>query len=743
LMAEALYPPHHPYSWLTIGVMEDVEAASRDDVEAFFRRFYVPSNASLCLVGDLDEDRGLALAERYFGSLAGGTKALAPWAPEPRLEAETAMVVHDRVELDRDYQAWHSVPQFHADDAPLVLLADILGRGKSSRLYRKLVVEEGLAQDVIASHSSRELAGTFNLVITLRPGQRWERARVLAAQEIQALSTSGATDEELSRVKNSRLAGFVYALDNVGGFGGVADRLNAYNIYLGDPGRITTDLKRYQDVTADDIQRTAGDYLTGRRRVSLTVLGRKAPEVVPPLERSVPPATAPPVVFQAPRPEPFKLRCGVPLWVIPLRDLPIVSATVVIEAGAGVHGPDQGGLAGLTAAMLDEGTSTRSSLDLARVAEGMGTSLTTSCGWDGSYVSLQCLTPHLGASLDLAVDVLRNPAFPEPDWKRVHGQTIAALLAEHDSAEARGYRALLGALYGEGHPYRTPVDGDVATVSALTCERVRGFYVEHYQPTRSAWVVAGDVEPQQFARALDDRLADWSGTASPAPEVSRPSDSPAPRILLLNRPGAAQAAVRVGHVGVHRLHPDYTDLLVLNQVLGGQFTSRLNTCLREAKGLTYGVRSNFDFRRGPGPFTVSTSVQTDRVAEALDELRREVEALVGDRPPTLPELEDARRSLIEGQARHFETPSSLVARYASLFLYGLPADYHARFAERLEAVTVESLVAAATRQIRPRALVAIVVADASLVAAPLERLGWATVEVVDDSQVRGDEKHIG
>ncbi len=203
-------------------------------------------------------------------------------------------------------------------------------------------------------------------------------------------------------------------------------------------------------------------------------------------------------------------------------------------------------------------------------------------------------------------------------------------------------------------------------------------------------------------------------------------------MILLDRPGAAQAAVRVGHLGLARLDPDYHESLILNHILGGQFTSRLNAKLREEKGFTYGVRSQFDCRRGAGPFSVSASVQTDRVAEALVDLRREVVALLEDRPPTPSELADARRALIEGQARLFETPSSLVSRYASLYVHGLPPDHHTHFADRLEFVSLDSLARVASRLLHPEALVVVVVADASRVLEPLRRLEWADVEIIED-----------
>jgi predicted Zn-dependent peptidase len=528
----------------------------------------------------------------------------------------------------------------------------------------------------------------------------------------------------------------VYALDNVGGFGGVADRLNAYNIYLGDPGRIVSDFERYHRATPDDLQRVAARYLADRPRVSLEVLGRKGPLAATSLDRSRVPEPAPAASFRAPKPIVITLRDGMPVWVLPGRDLPIVAASAVLRAGASAHRSDRAGLASLTAAMLDEGTTSRSAHELALTAEGLGTHLSASCGWDGSYVSLQCLTPHLDASLDLAVDILLRPSFPESEWTRVHAQTLASLRAEYDSAEARAYRGLLKAIYDRGHGYRVPIDGEESTVAALTRDELNLFHRAHYQPSRAAWVVAGDVDPDEVARQIEDRIADWRGGAEPVSSVPPRPESEGLQIVLLDRPAAPQAVVQVGHAGVGRHDPDYTDLLVFNQILGGQFTSRLNTKLREEKGFTYGVRSRFDFRRGPGPFHISASLQSDRLAEALIDLRQEVVDLLGNRPPTQAELDDARRALIEGQARHFETPAGLASRFAELFVQALPLDEHARLPERLAGVTTDSMVAAARRHVRSDALCFVVVADAELVASDLGALGWGpVVRLKDDWEI--------
>jgi zinc protease len=378
--------------------------------------------------------------------------------------------------------------------------------------------------------------------------------------------------------------------------------------------------------------------------------------------------------------------------------------------------------------MLDEGTESRSAHELALEAEGMGASLSSACGWDGFYVSLQSLTPSFEQSLDLAVDILLRPCFPEMEWVRVHAQTLAALRAERDSAEARSYRALLKSVYGPGHPYRIPLDGADGTVAQLTRDDLVTFHQAFYRPGKAAWVVAGDIDADRAARLIEERLAGWSGQPDPVTQPTATSAPHAPRIILLDRPGAPQAAVQVGHVGLNRHHPHYTDLLLLNQILGGQFSSRLNHNLREEKGFTYGVRSRFDFRMGRGPFHIAASLQSDRLAEALADLRAEVVELLQCRPPTDAELDDARRALIEGQARHFETPSALASRYAELFVHALPLDEHARLPERLASVTVDSALTAGRTHIRPDSFVFVVVADAELVAEQLAALGWAALE---------------
>jgi predicted Zn-dependent peptidase len=251
-------------------------------------------------------------------------------------------------------------------------------------------------------------------------------------------------------------------------------------------------------------------------------------------------------------------------------------------------------------------------------------------------------------------------------------------------------------------------------------------------PGRASDVVAGDIDPEAVADELDRRLAGWSGPDAVPPVLPDAALSPQPRILLLDRPGAPQAVVRVGHRGIARLDPAFDHLLIFNQILGGQFTSRLNEKLREERGFTYGIRSQFECRRSPGPFSIGASLQSDRLAEAIEDIRHEVQAILTGRPPTQDELDRARRSLIEGQPRHLETPSSLVSRYGSLLVHGLPPEHEAAFAERLGRVGRDAMIDAAAAAIHPDSLVIVVVADASQVLEPLKGLDWARLDVVED-----------
>ena len=434
-----------------------------------------------------------------------------------------------------------------------------------------------------------------------------------------------------------RVAAFWFALEHIGGFGGVADRLNAYNIYRGDPGLITSDVDRFETVTAAEIQAAAERYLAGRPEDR--ALGRRARQSasrLPPLDRKVPPESAIVPGYRPPVPRIIELAGGIPLWVFPRSDLPTVTGSIVMPGGAGVQQPGQAGLAQLAVAMLEEGTVSRSAEQIALAAESMGATISTTCGWGGAYVSFKCLKADFAASLELAADILLNPTFPEAEWDRVRGQALAGAQGR---ARPRGVARAPGACWRPSIPkttrtgFRSP--GTEAGRRAARSIRSGRFSraVSDFRAGRRSSSPATSI-PTRWPASSSAGSSPWPGSGTAIPEPPEIERSTRPRLLLLDRPGAAQAVVRAGYVGLARSSPDFDHVLVVNQILGGQFTSRLNESLREERGLTYGVRSSFDCRKRPGPFTVSASVQTEKVGEALEQIRIELEAIAGDRPPT-------------------------------------------------------------------------------------------------------------
>ncbi len=742
IVLEALYGPGHPYRWQTIGAMDDVARTTLEDVEAFLSRFYVPSNASLCFAGHIEPTKAFELADRYFGQIEGGAPAPRLPVQIPALSESISIELREQVELTRLDLVWHSVERFHHDDLALGLLSDILAKGRSSRLYQRLVVETELAQSVSAGQTGRELAGSFGILVYLRPGASRSRIIELVEEELRTIAM-GVQSEELERVQHGRLATLIYAMESPGGFGGVADRLNAFNVYRGDPRQLFDEPRRILDVSLEDLSRVARSYLVdpgGQLRPHLMLTtgpahnGMKEPRSKVPIDRTNSPSPRDLVPFQPPVPERQILHSGLELWVIRRSDLPVVTGSISVPAGATAHATTLGGLATLTASMLSEGTATRSAIELAAETDRIGSRIQSGAGWSSSSISFRTLSAFLRPTLDLVIEMFRAPSFPGREWNRLRGQLISELNSRHDRAEAIASDVFAQKLYGNGHPYSCAPQGTVETLESLGVDQARSFHAERYRPSGGILVIAGDLDPDRVARDLDQLLDSFSGSVEPPSRPKEPRQFEGRRMVLVDRPGAQQAVIQLGHLGIARTDPDYDALILLNQVLGGQFQSRLNERLRESKGMTYGIRSSFDARRGPGPFLIGSSVQSDRVAEAVSDIVSELEGLQGINAVSAEELSKARRGLLEGRVRHFETPSDLVAKYLALFIQGLPIDEHKRFEERLSGVTLEQLNDVAQRRLHPDRLLGVIVADADKVGNALESLHWDHFECLSADQ---------
>jgi zinc protease len=765
-IAEILYPESHPYHWLTIGSLDDLTRASMDDIKAFFRRYYTPNNASLSIAGDFNSAEVRRLVEKHFGPIKRGPDVTVPVVTQPTLTGTVRQGMEDRVSAPQMTMVWHTVPALSKDEAALDVLAALLGRGRSSALYKSLVYDQQIAQQANANNNSRELAGTFNVTVTPRRGVSLDSVEKEVNKQIEAIKAKPPGASDLERAFNASEAAFIYSLQSVGGFGGKSDQLNQYAIFTGNPGFFEQDLARYRVVTPADIQRVARTYLTNDRLIfTVTPAAQNAQ---PPTRRADQgaqqggaegeagrevsvtneelnaklPAGGPDPKFTLPQIQRRKLSNGLDVMIVEHHELPVVTMNLVMRAGASADPADRPGLAVVVADLMDEGTQSRNALELSDRIASIGANLNSSADWDANRLTLQTLTRHLDEALGIYADVLTHPAFRDADLNRVRQSRLQGLVQSRDNASTIASQVYASLLYGAAHPYGHPQQGNEASIRAITSQDLSRYYSTYYRPNNATLIVVGDVKPDEITRKLEGALKGWEpGTVPPIDLSANAVTRDKTTIYLVDRPGAAQSVINIGLIGAPRSTPDYFTRLVLNQILGGAFVSRVNLNLREAKGYTYGARTTFDYRRGAGPFTASAGVQTAVTKESVAEFLKELRGIRGDIPITPKELDQAKESIIRGFPRTFETPAQIATRLTDVALNGLSDSYFNSYIASIQAVTAADVNKVAREAIDPSKLAILVVGDRSVIEPGLRSLEGigASVTILDaDGHPVGD-----
>ncbi|MDQ2922016.1 MAG: insulinase family protein, partial [Acidobacteriota bacterium] len=761
---ETLYPPDHPYHWLTIGSLDDLTAASLEDIKGFFRRYYTPRNASLSIAGDFNPVEARRLVEKHFGKISSGPAVTRPNPPQPKLTESKEIVMQDRVTLPRIYLVWPTIPAYDKDEPATDALANILGGGKSSRLHKTLVYDRQIAQDVFANNGTQEIAGRFQIVATARPGKTLEELESAINAEVERIKKEGPTSEEVERSYNATEASLIFSMQTVGGFGGKNDQLNEYATFVGKPGYFQQDLARYRRVTPDDVKRAANTYLI-EHRLKATVLprGKEKTSNEPSAETSATAskpaaATAPATTTQStakrsseesskwklptpkadpqftlPRIQRRQLSNGLEVVIVEHHELPVVNMNLVVKSGSAADPQNRAGLASLTADLLDEGTKKRTALQIANSLTDIGARLGTSADWDSTSTNLVTLTRHLDKALDIYADVITNPAFDEDELKRSRTRRLTTLKQQKDDANTIANIVYASILYGRNHPYGHSAIGDEDSLNAVKAADVRRFYENFYRPNNSTLIVVGDVKPATILPQLERAFAGWQRDDVPTIEIPAAQNREQAGIYIVDRPGSAQSVISIGQIGVARSTPDYFPLLVLNTMLGGQFVSRVNLNLREDKGYTYGARTSFDYRRGAGPFAASAGVFTNVTKESVAEFMKELRGVRGEIPISEKELEFSKQAIIRGYPRGFETPGQMANRLSDVVLYDLPDDYFNNYIQRVRAVTLADVQRVANRYLDPSRMAILVVGDRKVIEPGLRSLEavGTTVTFVD------------
>jgi zinc protease len=738
-----MYPKGHPYNWSVIGSLDDLSAASMDDVKAFFRQYYVPNNASLVIAGDFNPKQARTLVEKYFGSIAKGADISRPNPAMPKLEKETRVSMEDAVPLQRLYMVWHSVPQGHKDDVALDLLGSILSGGRGSRLQSNLIYEKQLSQDISAGNGSREIAGQFQISSSARPGKTLQEIEKEVNVEIERIKQAPPTADEISRALNRIESQSIFGLQTVQG---KADALNRNATFFGKPDMFQHQLDEYRRVTPADIQRVANTYLTDNRLI-MTVVPRKGeaprrPAATEEEDANTPttasnadkkkiepdasklPKPGPNPKFALPAIEKQKLSNGLEVWVVRQTELPIVSMNMVFKSGGTFEPAEKSGVASMTAGLLNTGTKSRSALDISNQLQAIGASVNAGSGWDSANVSMQTLTRSLNQALDIYSDVIVNPIFPEKELENVRARALVGFRQRKANPNAISGLVYDRILYGAGHPYGRQLTGSENTVKALKRNDLVSFYESNYRPNNAVLIVVGDVDSKTLMPKLESAFADWKPGEITNGTLPNVQSLPKTAIYLVDRPNAAQSVVSIGHVGVDRSSPDYFPLQVMNSILGGQFTSRINLNLREDKGYTYGARSSLSMRRGAGPFTASSDVHTRYTKESVAEFMKELNGIRGTVPVTQKELEYSKQSLIRRYPSGFETNGQISGQLSNLVTYGLPDSYFNDYIAKINAVTLADVNRVANKYLTPDKMAIVVVGDRKVIEPGLKQLGY-------------------
>jgi zinc protease len=740
---EIMYPKGHPYNWTPIGSMEDLTAASMEDVKGFFRRYYVPENAVLVLSGDLDPKQAKSWVEKYFGAIAKGAGNIGrPNTAEPKLTGEIRKTYEDTVPLPRLYMVWHSVPLFAPDEAALDMLSSVLSQGRGSRLQSDLVFQKELVQNIFANNSTSEIGGTFQITSTAARGKSLDDVEKEINIEIEKIRKDPPTADEMARALNAIESQSIFGLQNNLGLNG---RISSYVGYKGQADYFQSDLDRYRKVTAADVQRVAKTYLSSDRLVMSFMpssgAGSGSPRMNPDANKPSStgekkkdaaklaeqtarlPKPGPVPTFTLPPIQKAKLSNGLNVWVVQRHNLPIVSANLVIRSGATLDPDDRAGVSSITSNMLNQGTATRSANDISNQLQAIGASVNAGAGWDSSSVSMQTLTKNLDRALDIFADVVINPSFPAAELESSRRRALGFLFQRKANAAAVSDVVYNKVLYGN-QPYGRQLSGDEKSVKAMTRDDLVKFYQANYRPNNATLIVVGDVDSKTLMPKLEKALGGWKSadvtlTNTPAAEMMGK-----PGIYLVDKPNAAQSSVSIGEVGVDRSNPDYYALQVMNSILGGGGSARLFNNLREDKGYTYGAYSRFVYRKGAGPFSASAEVQTAVTKESVVEFMKELNGIRGAIPVSTTELEQNKQGIIRRYPSGFENIGQISGQLSNLVIYDLSDTYFNDFIQKINAVTVEDVNRVANKYLDPSKMSIVIVGDRKVIEDKLKTLGY-------------------
>jgi len=721
---EGLFPAGHPYSWNIIGSMDDLDAASLEDVHEWFQTYYGPNNAVLAIAGDVDPNEVLAKVEKYFGDIPPGPPIAKPREWIVKLEHDKRETMQDRVPQSRIYRVW-GAPNFTSEDADLIQLADAaLTAGKNSRLYKRLVYTEQTATSVSSWQFAGEIGGMYLLQATVQPGGDVAAVEKAMDEEVERFLRDGFTKEEFDRVTAQRKAGFVRGIERVGGFGGKSDVLAENAVYAGDPAFYKTSLQRFEAATPESVMAAANRWLTvGSYRLEV----QPFPELSAATEgadRSGVPETRtfPEVKFS--EFERSHLSNGLELIVANRAAVPVVNLSMRFDAGFASDQFGEPGTSSLAMTMLDEGTKNRNALEISDEMARLGASIGASSGIDASVVSLSALTENLDNSLELYADIVLNPSFPEDELERLRKSRLAQIQQEKSRPFGIALRIVPALMYGKDHAYSLPLTGSGSEESVRRISRnsLVDYHRTWFKPNNATMIVVGDTTMDEIKPKLEKLFKRWQAHNVPTKNIGNVELPDAERVYIIDRPGSEQSIIFTGNIAPPTGQGNEIAIESMNEIIGGSFTSRINMNLREDKHWSYGARSVLVSTKGQRPYIAYAPVQTDKTMESMAEIKRELTEYLGENPATEEELSKVKDNNTLSLPGRWETANAVLRDIGEIVAYDLPDDYWDTYTDNVRNLSLEQIAESADAVIKPDNLVWVVVGDREKIEARIREL---------------------
>ncbi len=762
----ALYPQGHPYSWPTIGYLEDLDRVNVEDLKNFFMRWYGPNNACVVVSGDVNPADVLKLAEKYFGAIPPCPAVKNQVPVEVKIEKDRYISYEDNIKFPLLQLAYPTVPARHADEAALDILADVLGQTKNSVIYQNLVKSQKAVQ-ALSEHGCRELSGSFEISAIASPGTTLSEIEKLIRSSMDEFEKKGVTEDDLKRYKAVYESYTINALNSVRGKGA---QLAYYQTFTSNPDYIKTDLKRYLSVSKEDVMRVYKQYIKNKGSVILSVYPKGKPEMKAHEDNFTPPVINPadadhaeykgltykkavdtfdrskmpqagdnPIVKV---PELWKESFGNGLKIIGTKsdEIPTITLQLTIEAGHRLEEKSKAGVAQLLGDIMQESTQNYSAEQMEDLLAKLGSSISVASGPNEISVTISALSKNIDATLKLAEEILFRPKFDKEDFDLVKTQKLQAIANQVTQPVVVANNIFNKLLYGENSIMSIPAGGTTASVTSITVEDVKAYYEKNFSPNISSLVVVGDISKDVLLPKIEF-LKNWKSK-----NVQLPKDDPIQavdktKIYLINKDKAAQSEIRIGYMSMpYDATGEYYKSTLMNFTLGGAFNSRINMNLREDKGFTYGARTAFNGGKYAGPFVASAGVRADATDSSMVEFMKEINNYSGT-GITEEELSFTKKSIGLSDALKYETPAQKAVFLKRISDYNLTTDFVEKQNNILKNITKEEINQLAKEKLPLEKMVITVVGDKKLVYDGLLKLGYEIIELDADGKVLYDKNN--